>query len=146
MSDASGTGEAVLHASAVALDGRGLLIVGASGTGKSTLAIRLMALGATLVSDDRVIARAMPGGRVGLSCPPATRGLIEARGVGLIRAAATEAEAVAVVDMDRTETRRLPDRATIEIAGGRLPLLPRVESPAFPDILLLYLKGGLAEA
>ena len=35
-----------LHASAVALDGRGALILGASGSGKSGLALRLMALGA----------------------------------------------------------------------------------------------------
>lgn len=145
MSDASSVAEDVLHASAVALDGRALLIIGASGTGKSTLAIRLMALGATLVADDRVIVRALSDRGVGLSCPPATRGLIEARGVGLIRAETTEAVAVAVVDMDRVEDRRLPDRNTIEIAGQSLPLFCRVESPAFPDILLLYLKGGIAE-
>ena len=51
-----------LHASAVALDGRGALLLGASGAGKSGLALRLMALGARLVADDRVLLRRGPEG------------------------------------------------------------------------------------
>jgi HPr kinase/phosphorylase len=43
-----------LHASAVSLDGNGVLICGASGTGKSTLALQLMALGAELIADDGI--------------------------------------------------------------------------------------------
>ena len=55
---------AQIHASAVALDGRALLIVGPSGSGKSALALRMMAHGATLVSDDLVEIRAgAPGAR-----------------------------------------------------------------------------------
>jgi len=74
-----------LHASCVALQDKGLLILGPSGSGKSALALQLMALGAVLVADDytdlvrcddRVIAR----------CPAALRGLIEARGIGILRA------------------------------------------------------------
>lgn len=137
--------EAVLHASAVAVEGRGLLITGGSGSGKSTLAIRLMALGANLVADDKVILAVTPDGAVRMSCPGATRGLIEARGVGLIRAEASDATAVAVVDMDRTEDARLPAPRSIAIQGRDLPLIRRVESPAFADILLLYLRGGVAE-
>ena len=45
----------ILHATAVAVAGRGLLIRGASGSGKSGLALEMMARGAQLVSDDRVI-------------------------------------------------------------------------------------------
>ena len=41
-----------IHASCVAIDGRALLIEGASGDGKSDLALRLIDRGATLVSDD----------------------------------------------------------------------------------------------
>ena len=43
-----------LNATAVAVDGQGLLLLGAPGTGKSTLAIAMMALGAVLISDDGV--------------------------------------------------------------------------------------------
>ena len=47
----------ILHASCVALAGRGLLIRGAPGSGKSTLALTLMGLGADLVGDDRIDLR-----------------------------------------------------------------------------------------
>ena len=43
----------ILHATCVAVDGRGLLILGPSGSGKSALALQLIALGAQLVADDR---------------------------------------------------------------------------------------------
>lgn len=49
----TGADRTILHASCVALDGRGLLILGPSGSGKSALALELMALGADLVADDR---------------------------------------------------------------------------------------------
>ncbi|MFL4469945.1 HPr kinase/phosphorylase [Tateyamaria armeniaca] len=42
-----------LHATSVAFEGKGVLITGASGRGKSSLALQLMALGCTLVSDDQ---------------------------------------------------------------------------------------------
>ena len=45
-------GESILHASAVALEGRALAFIGASGMGKSTLATLLCAHGATLITDD----------------------------------------------------------------------------------------------
>ena len=44
-----------IHASAVALGPVGLLIMGASGSGKSSLALELMARGAKLVADDQVV-------------------------------------------------------------------------------------------
>ena len=45
-------GREVLHASAVALDGRAVAFLGASGVGKTSLAARLVARGAPLVTDD----------------------------------------------------------------------------------------------
>ncbi|MDE2110920.1 MAG: hypothetical protein KGJ79_07245 [Alphaproteobacteria bacterium] len=62
----------------------GVLLLGKSGAGKSDLALRLIAAGATLVADDccelfvsrrRLFARA----------PARLRGLIEVRGVGIIK-------------------------------------------------------------
>ncbi len=75
---------ATLHASAVAIDGHGLLLIGPSGAGKSDLALRLIDDGATLVADDRVIAEARAG-RLHLSAPAGIAGLIELRGVGIVR-------------------------------------------------------------
>jgi HPr kinase/phosphorylase len=78
-----------IHASAVALGEWGVLIRGVSGTGKSTLALALVDAWtlhggfASLVSDDRV-AYAIVNGRVVLSAHPATAGLAEWRGLGLL--------------------------------------------------------------
>ena len=71
-------GADTIHASAVALDGRGLLILGAAGSGKSALALELMARGARLVSDDQV-ALSVEGGRLIARAPAAIRGRIETK-------------------------------------------------------------------
>lgn len=69
-----------VHASCVARGGHGLLLLGPSGAGKSDLALRLIGRGFVLVADDRVEIEA---GRAG---PPARlAGLLEIRGVGLLR-------------------------------------------------------------
>lgn len=73
------------HASAVALNGCGVMLCGASGSGKSSLALKLMHMHkATLIADDRLwIAR----GDAGLILTPHEElvGLIELRGLGLLR-------------------------------------------------------------
>ena len=130
-----------LHASAVAVAGRGLLILGASGTGKSSLALELIARGATLVSDDGVQVQQTDQGGLLLSPPAAIAGQIEARGVGLITLPYAPAQAFAAVTLDVVETARLPDRHETVIAGVALPLLHKVESPIFPAMLHAYLSG-----
>ena len=73
-----------LHATAVAIGNRGILLLGPSGAGKSDLALRLIDHGAHLVADDRVDA-ATDGYAVILSAPRELAGLLEGRGVGIIR-------------------------------------------------------------
>ncbi len=68
------------HGSCAARDGAGVLLVGGSGVGKSDLTLRLLNCGFQLVADDRVdvedgMARA----------PAALAGLLEVRGLGLLR-------------------------------------------------------------
>jgi HPr kinase/phosphorylase len=132
-----------LHASCVAVDGRGLLILGPSGAGKSFLALRLISLGAALVSDDQTRLTRV-GERLDASCPnPDLIGMIEARGVGLMRAPAVPVVEVAlVVDLGETETERLPPRRTVTIAGIPLSLVLHVQNDHFPDALMLYLRHG----
>lgn len=141
---ACGNGSSVLHASAVAIGSAGLLITGRAGAGKSTLALQLMSLGAVLVADDRVEIARCEGGLL-MSAPAPIRGLIEARGLGLLECASATAWARAVVDLDRTGTERLPAPQEIVIAGQSLRLIPKLETPAFPAMLLLWLRGGLRD-
>jgi HPr kinase/phosphorylase len=132
----------ILHASCVAVDGRGLLILGRSGAGKSALALRLIALGARLVADDRTALTAHAG-RLTATCPAAIKGLIEARGIGLLRAPTLdEAEIALVVDLDRTEDQRLPPRRKITILGCEADLVLHAQNDHFPAALMLYLRHG----
>ena len=75
----------ILHATCVSWGGRAALIVGASGTGKSALALTLMAHGCCLVADDRVRLEARDRA-IYAACPDAIQGLIEARGIGILQA------------------------------------------------------------
>lgn len=132
----------ILHASCISVDGRGLLILGPSGSGKSSLALRLMALGARLVADDRTEVVAIDN-RLIARCPPAIRGLVEARGVGLLRAETSgEVPVVLVADLGRTEEERLPPYRRITLMGCELDLVLHPRNDHFPEALLLYLRNG----
>lgn len=139
-----GPGGKIVHGSCVAVDGRGLLITGASGAGKSSLALELMAHGAVLVGDDRLCLHRI-GDALHATPPPALRGLIEARFVGLLRAPWAPAPVVAVLDLDRAETDRLPEARLIRLLGCDLPLLLRPPNhAAFAAAVLQFLKAGVA--
>jgi len=134
-----------VHASCVAQAGRAALIRGAAGSGKSGLALRLIALGAELVADDRTrVWRA--GDRVMADAPDTIRGRIEARGMGLLRLPAAGPRQLAlVIDLDRDETERLPPLRETGIAGAALPLVHGSTQAHFPAAILLYLQYGVLE-
>ena len=67
----------------MASDGRAVMIVGPSGSGKSDLALRLLDRGFRLVSDDQTIVR-RDGGRLLASAPPSIAGKLEIRGIGIV--------------------------------------------------------------
>jgi HPr kinase/phosphorylase len=132
----------ILHATCVCVDGRGLLILGPSGSGKSALGLRLLALGARLIADDRCEVCAVEGRLIARSPAPIS-GLIEARGVGILRAPVeTEAEVSLVADLGQTEDQRLPPMRRITILGCDLDLVLHVRYAHFPDALMLYLRHG----
>lgn len=131
-----------LHASAVALEGAAVCILGASGAGKSALALQLMAMGAGLVSDDRCLIW-REGANLRVDAPDPIRGRIEARGVGILNARAVGPAAVALwVDLDRVEDHRLPpDREKVCLGVSR-PILHNIQAQHFAAAILQYLKAG----
>lgn len=98
--------DATIHASAVVVGGRGVLIRGPSGSGKSSLALGLIddsRLEARLLADDRLVLTDGPGGLIGRT-PRQLKGLIEVRGIGIVRMAnIDEAKIELVVDLLRPE-------------------------------------------
>jgi HPr kinase/phosphorylase len=131
-----------IHGTSVCYDGRAVLMIGPSNSGKSSLALQLLALGCRLVSDDRVTLQRISG-RVVVEPSAQISGLIEARGVGLLNADyASQCALFLVIDMGRTETARLPIERTISFLGVELPLLHKSVSPHFPASILQYLKAG----
>ena len=131
----------VVHASSVAVDGKAVLVIGPSGSGKSALCLQLMALGATLVADDRTELISSESGLIARA-PETIDGMIEARGVGLLAAESCVARVALVVDLEQVETDRLPPHRTYNLLGQKAPLLHKVEAAHFPAAILQYLKGG----
>ena len=112
-----------LHASCVSIGGRGVLIEGRSGSGKSDLALRLIDRGALLVSDDQVIVRR--DGAQALATPPETiAGKLEVRGVGIVTLPIERDVPVSLlVTLVDGGVERMPDGNTRNVAGIDLPRL-----------------------
>lgn len=107
-----------IHASAVALDGAGILIRGPSGAGKSDLALRLIDGGAVLVADDRVdLAHTRKG--LEMAPPENLAGLLEVRGVGIVRMDFQAPIPLAlIVDLVASDAiPRLPEALNTELEG-----------------------------
>ena len=114
-------GSLVVHASCVDVNGSGVLIVGRSGSGKSSLAINLLALGSKLVADDQCeLVRKNNSFRI--SKPDSLPKSIEIRGVGLVSVPmVNETSLDWVVNMDEVEKERMPTPQFTEIGGLRVP-------------------------
>jgi HPr kinase/phosphorylase len=114
----------MVHGTCIAFDGHGILLRGAAGSGKSDLALRTIDRGARLVADDQVVL-ARQGDGVIASAPASLRGLIEIRGLGIMRIdAATEARIALVADMTEPHAiERLPERRRCDIDGVSIPWL-----------------------
>lgn len=112
----------IVHASCVAIGGRGVLLAGRSGAGKSDLALRLIDRGARLVSDDYTEVRCA-GGKLLARAPATIAGKIEVRGVGIVELhSAADVPVCLYADLDSPPD-RLPDAATARLAGLDIPLV-----------------------
>jgi HPr kinase/phosphorylase len=139
-----------IHASAVLIGARAVLIQGPSGAGKSRLALALLEAAQTgqlgfarLVADDRVLIEATHG-RLLARPAPALAGLLEVRGLGVRR---VPHEPVAVVgtvlELAAADAGRLPGQISrqIEIAGIRLPRLAVAAGVEPLPLLLAHLQS-----
>ncbi|MFN3863240.1 MAG: HPr kinase/phosphorylase [Erythrobacter sp.] len=141
----------VHQASAVAIAGRALLIEGAPGSGKSSLALALIDRGAGLIGDDAVSLVAQDG-RLIAAPPPHIAGLLEVRGVGLLHLpVAAPAPVALVLVLGGPPGERLPPRPLRcrTIAGVAVPVLafdPGVIAPAQRAEAALALHGIGANA
>lgn len=124
----------VAQASAVAIGGRALLIEGPPASGKSSLALALIERGAGLIGDDAVTLTC-EGHRLVASPPPNIAGLLEVRGVGLVRMpVAPPAPVALILALGGTPPARLPEvpLARRTIAGIGIPVLAFDPGPLAP--------------
>lgn len=112
----------------VALNGAGVLLRGPSGSGKSDLALRLLADGWTLIADDRVILT-VAGTRLVARGPDALRGMLEVRGIGIVRLTtgewASAADVQLVVDLvaSADDVPRMPEPQFFSHSGIERPAM-----------------------
>lgn len=100
----------------------GVLLLGDSGAGKSDLALRLIAQGATLVADDR-IELFVRDDALWVRAPAKLAGLIEVRGLGIVALPhAAEARVALVIRL---------------VAPNSVPRLPPAERYEPPDPLII---------
>jgi len=131
-----------LHATTVTFNEKALVLVGPSGVGKSSLALRMMALGASLLADDVTWLAATDDG-VEARCPPNLEGKIEARGFGVLRTRHSGPTPVfAIVDLGTAEVERMPVDRTISLHGYDIPLHHTPSTSIFAEILIHYLQYG----
>ena len=131
-----------VHATALVIEKKGVLLRGPSGSGKSDLALRLIDDGAVLISDDRT-ALIQRDGNVVAQCPASIAGKLEVRGVGILDVPYIEEAALSMivnlVESDQVE--RLPLRSKAELLGCRIPsiLLAPFEASATAKIKMAIL-------
>ena len=112
----------LVHATAIAMEGDAVLLRGPPGAGKSDLALRLIEGGARLVADDQTLLRRVDN-HVLVRAPAAIAGLIEVRGVGVVRVDSLEEAPLAlVVDLvPSAQVERIPDNRFEVVLGLTIP-------------------------
>lgn len=120
-------------ATCVAIAGRGVLIEGPPGCGKSALALTLIDRGAQLVGDDGVLLERV-GDRLLARPHPNTHGLLEIRNLGLVRfSVCEEAQVALLIRLDDDAPRFIEQPETVErlgVAVHSLAIWPDSTPPA----------------
>lgn len=137
-----------IHGTAIVVGETGLLFLGPSGVGKSSLAFACLAsakqlgLFAALVADDRVLLSKNQGTIIA-ECPPTIAGLIEIRGTGILRIPNVSSAEIhfAVLPGDPATAERLPpDGEQVEVAGmAPLPVV-RLSTTSINPLAVIMAK------
>ncbi|HXC28892.1 MAG TPA: HPr kinase/phosphatase C-terminal domain-containing protein [Stellaceae bacterium] len=141
----------LIHATAVAIGGRAVLLRGASGSGKSDLALRLIDAGARLVADDYSELRREDDAIV-VRAPASISGLIEARGIGILKVEPLAAAPLALIaDLVAAQhVERFPEPGSETIFGLAIPVVAiapfEASAPAKLRFALAALAGGGTQA
>ena len=111
-----------VHATCVVWQGKGVLLRGPSGIGKSDLALRLIDQGAVLVADDQVLLE-REGDHLLASPPESLAGMLEVRGLGILKFPfEIRAPVGLVIDLvEAPAVDRLPESATLVLLAVSLP-------------------------
>lgn len=113
----------IVQASAIAIEGRALMVEGPPGSGKSSLALALIDRGAMLIGDDG-LTLSRDGNRVIVSPPPNIAGMLEIRGVGIVELPVTLAPLALILSLDENVPRYPDELACRDILGVAVPVLP----------------------
>ena len=113
-----------IHATCIDISGKGVLLLGESGSGKSDLALRLIAsFKAKLIADDRVNIL-IKKGQVIASAPKNLKDLLEIRGIGIIKLPSVKKTKLKLaVDLSKRPQERLPEESFYEIDGTKIPFI-----------------------
>ncbi len=123
------TGRVLANRTCVAVRGRAVLIEGAPGSGKSSLALALVDRGATLVGDDAVAIR-RSGQHLVASPPAEIAGKLEVRGVGIVEVPTCSAPVSLILVLGASAPRFPEQLVQREIDGVAIPELPFVPGDA----------------
>lgn len=136
-----------IHASLMSINGKGVLLTGKSGSGKSDLLLRFIAgKNAVLVADDVVELRNLQGKITGRA-PANLRGLLEVRGVGIARCEYFSESKISLVVrlvQNAAEISRLPKIAHEIILGVEIPAIDLyAKEVSAPEKIMVKLNGNL---
>lgn len=112
-----------IGATAVSYKKGAILIQGPSGVGKTSLALRLIERGATLIGDD-IVEIYLKNNKIYCKSKEKLKGVIEVRGLGLVAGlkVSKPVPVLCVIRLHKKPTERLPHQKTISFFNKKIPV------------------------